>query len=202
MRANIIGIILIIFYLTDLPLMITSLSVIKWKKLVLGNFILFLLMISLDSICFLIIIFLFIQIFQSKRFFVICFLLSILNASICLGEFVTILISIDKVNYPCKPDINSKNGQDSSSYYYVYYYRRLSSDFDCKDLPEDYYTGIFSIKESTISYVTIIYSFFALIIQSVFLYKLIYNGDSFSFYFPSICDYCCLGKKRKRKKTS
>lgn len=68
----------------------------------------------------------------------------------------------------------------------------MSSDFNCKDLPEDYYTGIVTKKECAVAYATLVVSLFLSITACVFWYllKKELNYDDYPFYSLSTC--CCL----------
>ena len=69
---------------------------------------------------------------------------------IFLLELLCLFVSIDEANYPCQ------KSSTSDGYYYVYYYyRRLTPEYDCDNLPEDFYTGIVTKKEETLGYTSI-----------------------------------------------
>ena len=216
-KSVIFQIVLIVLGTIILFLSIASLLVIKWKNLVLGNIILMLILASLNSISLINSIYIMIREFDicgncsRKTFAVLSFLLEILVSSFCISELITFLISSEKVNYPCKKDPLESNTGGESYYYVYYYYRRMSSDFNCKDLPEDYYTGIVTKKECTIAYTTLGVSLFLSIIACVFWYLLIFEfilHDYPSYSLSSCCcclksDFCscsCCKKKRSEKK--
>ena len=138
----------------------------------------------------------------------------IISILINIAEIVCILISIDNVNYPCKNYIETCTqsnpcSDSSSSYYYVYYYyyyRRLTPEYDCKQLPEDFYTGIVTKAESNLAYTTVFLTLFFKIIICVFLYAMFKHHHYEYDYEPcdcscSCCDCsCCCFKKFKEKK--
>ena len=216
-KSVIIQIVLIVLDTIILFLSIASLLVIKWKNIVLANIILMLILASLNSISLIIAIFLMIKEFDickncsRTHLSILSFLLEILLSSICLSEIMTFILSSDKVNYPCKKTPSKSNTEGKTYYYVYYYYRRMSSDFNCKDLPEDYYTGIVTKKESTVAYTTLFVSLFLSIIACVFRYILMkeFHGYYYPSYSPSsccclksnFCSFCsCCGRKKSEKK--
>ena len=90
---------------------------------------------------------------------------------ICIIEFFLFLVDFQKINYPCRKKVESSGNTEYT--YYVYYYRRLDSDFDCTNLPENYNAWIFTKVETALVFVTVIYSFILIFFKSIIIDKIL-----------------------------
>ena len=211
-------IIMIILNTINLILLSICLLELKWKNLGIENLVFFLIMISFNFLGLIVTIF----IFLNKCRCVIkktscCFLVLYILVGVFIFFFglVFLIVSIDKANYPCQKN-ESDNSSTSGGYYYVYYYyRRLTPEYDCDNLPEDFYTGIVTKKEETLGYTSISVAIFFNIIISAFWGLL--RRDSYNYEYVSCdCDCpscscsccscrcsdicCCFNKKIKEEK--
>ena len=208
---------LIIFYSLGLVLLIPTLIVVKWENLHIVNLIFFLMMTSFNFLGLIFAIFIHFKKYclDIKNTSICCYIISALvYLSINIAEIICIFIFIDKANYPCKKleKCTQSNPCVTDYYYYTYYYyRRLIPEYDCDKLPEDFYTGIITKKESTLAYITVFFSIFFDIIITVFWYKTADNYYSYN-YEPCDCSSCkcdcsscccafsCFKKSKEKKK--
>ena len=218
MREMIPPIIVIILNTINIILLSICLLEIKWKNLILVNLIFFYIMISFNILGLVITVFMLFEKCRCDLEKTACGVLALyilIGDSIFFAELMCLLVNIDKVNYPCKK-YESDNSSTSGGYYYVYYYyRRLTPEYDCDNLPEDFYTGIVTKKEETLGYTSISVALFFNIIISVFWgllirYSYVYEYVSCDCDCPScscsccscrcsdIC--CCFNKKIKEEK--
>ena len=219
---------LIIFNSLCLALLIPTLIVVKWKNIHIVNLIFFLIMTSHNLLGLIFAIFIYFKKCCLKIGMTSCCCTAfstIVGLLINITEIICILIFIDNVNYPCKSSketcTQSNPCSDSSSYYYYvyYYYRRLTPEYDCKELPEDFYTGIVTKAESKLAYttlfLTLFFNFFILAFWSQMLkehYHEFYYETcdcscsccdcSYSCCDCSCCDcsFCCFKKFKEKKK--
>lgn len=205
MEKNII--ILIIFNIINVALIITSLSVIQWKNLHIINLICFLIMAAFDFLNLIIAIFILLKkccCAGTTSFWFFC-LSSFFYTSVNITELCCFAVFVDKLNYPCKKEEISSN---SNGYYIYYYYRRLTPEYDCDNLPEDYYTGIVTKKERYVGFITLPLSLIFIIVICIFWYltwkEYNYSCECCYCYCPSCsCSYsccCCCNKKIKEEK--
>ena len=205
-------IIMIILNTINLILLSICLLELKWKNLGIENLVFFLIMISFNFIGLIVTIFILLNkcrcdIKSTSIWFLVLYIL--VGVFIFLLELLCLFVSIDEANYPCQ------KSSTSDGYYYVYYYRRLTPEYDCDNLPEDFYTGIVTKKEETLGYTSISVALFFNIIISVFWYLL--SRDSYYYEYVSCdCDCpscscsccscrcsdicCCFNKKIKEEK--
>ena len=206
-------IIMIILNTINLILLSICLLELKWKNLGIENLVFFLIMISFNFLGLIVTIFILLNkcrcdIKNTSCAFLVSYIL--VGDFIFLFESVYLFVSIDEANYPCQ------KSSTSDGYYYVYYYyRRLTPEYDCDNLPEDFYTGIVTKKEETLGYTSISVALFFNIIISVFWgllirYSYVYEYVSCDCDCPScscsccscrcsdIC--CCFNKKIKEEK--
>lgn len=209
-------IIMIILNTINLILLSICLLELKWKNLGIENLVFFLIMISFNFLGLIVTIFILLNKCRCdiKSTF-ICFsvLYILVGVFLFLTGLVCLFASIDKANYPCKKRSTSHT---SDGYYYVYYYyRRLTPEYDCDNLPEDFYTGIVTKKEETLGYTSISVALFFNILISGFWGLL--RRDSYNYEYVSCdCDCpscscsccscrcsdicCCFNKKIKEEK--
>ena len=218
MRKMIPPIIVIILNTINIILLSICLSEIKWKNLILVNLIFFYIMISFNILGLVITVFMLFEKCRCDLEKTACGVLALyilIGDSIFFAELMCLLVNVDKVNYPCKK-YEYDNSYTSDGYYYVYYYyRRLTPEYDCDNLPEDFYTGIVTKKEETLGYTSISVALFFNIIITVFWgllirYSYVYEYVSCDCDCPScscsccscrcsdIC--CCFNKKIKEEK--
>ena len=211
-------IIMIILNTINIILLSICLLEIKWKNLILVNLIFFYIMISFNILGLVITVFMLFEKCRCDLEKTACGVLALyilIGDSIFLAELICLIVSIDKANYPCQKN-ESDNSSTSGGYYYVYYYyRRLTPEYDCDNLPEDFYTGIVTKKEETLGYTSISVALFFNIIITVFWgllirYSYVYEYVSCDCDCPScscsccscrcsdIC--CCFNKKIKEEK--
>jgi len=207
-------IIMIILNTINLILLSICLLELKWKNLGIENLVFFLIMISFNFLGLIVTIFILLNKCRCDIKNISCCFLVLY---ILVGYFIfffglaCLIDSIDEANYPCK-----KNESDNGGYYYVYYYyRRLTPEYDCDNLPEDFYTGIVTKKEKILGYTSISVAIFFNIIISVFWCLL--RRDSYDYEYVSCdCDCpscscsccscrcsdicCCFNKKIKEEK--
>ena len=191
---------LIAFHFIDIPLFTAGLLVIKWNNFVKALYILFIIIMSFNSLYLLFAIFLFISHYvksieecYGKIISLFCCI------TICL-IFITDLVdicwladSIAKINYPCRKEEETGKSENGYNYYYVYYYylRRLNSDINCTDLPEDYYTGIVTKKESNIAYAALAYSLISDILKLSLWVNLMQKIDNYNCGYYGYPRHCC-----------
>ena len=191
MRKMIPPIIVIILNTINIILLSICLSEIKWKNLILVNLIFFYIMISFNILGLVITIFILFKKCRCDLEKTACGVLALyilIGDSIFFAELICLIVSIDKANYPCKK-YEYDNSYTSDGYYYVYYYyRRLTPEYDCDNLPEDFYTGIVTKKEETLGYTSISVALFFNIIISI-LWGLL-RGDRYDYGYVS-CDCNC-----------
>lgn len=182
-------IIMIILNTINLILLSICLLELKWKNLGIENLVFFLIMISFNFIGLIVTIFILLNkcrcdINSTSISFSVLYIL--FGVVLFLIALVFLCVNIDEVNYPCK---KSSTSDTSDGYYYVYYYyRRLTPEYDCDNLPEDFYTGIVTKKEETLGYTSISVALFFNIIISVFWGLL--SRDSNDYEYVS-CDCNC-----------
>ena len=191
-------VLLIVLHFIDLSLFIVGLLVIKWHNILKVNLILFIIFTSMNFLYFFFAIFLFISYHiksigecGGKKISLFCFISLFLIFWTDFAEICIFASSIDKVNYPCQKEDESNGTGSGYTYHYVYYYylRRLTSDFDCTDLPEDYYTGIVTKKESKIAYAALVYCLVTIIFKAAFWWALRSKIDERR--CDCGCKYCC-----------
>ena len=209
-------IIMIILNTINLILLSICLLELKWKNLGIENLVFFLIMISFNFIGLIVTIFILLKkcrcdIKSTSISFSVLYIL--FGVVLFLIALVFLCVNIYEVNYPCK---KSSTSDTSDGYYYVYYYyRRLTPEYDCDNLPEDFYTGIVTKKEETLGYTSISVALFFNIIISVF-WGLLSRDDYYYEYDSCDCDCpscscsccscrcsdicCCFNKKIKEEK--
>ena len=200
---------LIILNMLCLALLVPTLIVVKWKNINIVNFIFFLIMTSNNLLGFIFAIFIYFKKYclDIKKTSSCCFIFwNMVSIPINIAEIICILSFIDKVNYPCKnykeTCTQSNPCTDSSGYNYYYeyyYYRRLTPEYDCKQLPEDFYTGIVTKTESNLAYTTVFLTIFFNIIICVFWYEMLKHHYYEDHYEPCDCSCCCFKKCKKKK---
>ena len=206
-------IIMIILNTINLILLSICLLELKWKNLGIENLVFFLIMISFNFLGLIVTIFILLNkcrcdIKNTSCCFLVLYIL--VGVFIFFFGLVCLFVSIDEANYPCQ------KSSTSDGYYYVYYYyRRLTPEYDCDNLPEDFYTGIVTKKEETLGYTSISVALFFNIIITVFWGLL--RRDSYNYKYVSCdCDCpscscsccscrcsdicCCFNKKIKEEK--
>ena len=206
-------IIMIILNTINLILLSICLLELKWKNLGIENLVFFLIMISFNFIGLIVTIFILLNkcrcdIKSTSCCFLVLYIL--VGVFISFTGLIALFVTIDEANYPCQ------KSSTSDGYYYVYYYyRRLTPEYDCDNLPEDFYTGIVTKKEETLGYMSISVALFFNIIISVFWGLLIRNSYNYE-YVSCDCDCpscscsccscrcsdicCCFNKKIKEEK--
>jgi len=206
-------IIMIILNTINLILLSICLLELKWKNLGIENLVFFLIIISFNFLGLIVTIFILLNkcrcdIKSTSCCFLVLYIL--VGDFTSFTELVYLCVSIDEANYPCE------KSSTSDGYYYVYYYyRRLTPEYDCDNLPEDFYTGIVTKKEKILGYTSISVALFFNIIISVFWGLL--RRDSYNYEYVSCdcdcpscsCSYCscrcsdiccCFNKKIKEEK--
>lgn len=182
LKSKTLEILALAFQGISFVLLFCSLIIIRWSKISIANFLLFILMLIITL--FIIILSSFIRFWRAKNiiktskkmraqnFALTCIILIIICFIICAIEEFVIFYSFSKADYPCQR-VNFGNPEKSSYFNYYYYDKRnLDSDIDCYQVGRNHYAHIITDAEYYVSYITFTYLEFSFILGIWIMYIL------------------------------